>query len=101
MFKNTYTLVMALFLTSNMMFADFTVNSYSGNEQVEMNNLENGKAEFESIDHLASESVVVIAQSCFSFYHELFHTYYGGITLDNVADFNFLVAQCQATFENQ
>lgn len=39
------------------------------------------------------------AQSCFSFYHGLFHEYYGGINLDNVADFNYLVAQCQAMFE--
>ncbi|MBQ0786332.1 MAG: hypothetical protein KBT69_02460 [Oceanihabitans sp.] len=38
-------------------------------------------------------------QSCFSFYHGLFHEYYGGINIGNVGDFNNLVSQCQALFE--
>lgn len=41
-----------------------------------------------------------LAQSCFSLYHDIFYEYYGGINIDNVADFNYLVAQCQATFEH-
>jgi len=35
-------------------------------------------------------------KSCFSFYHDLFEEYYGGITLENVGDFNELVAQCES-----
>ena len=42
---------------------------------------------------------IILKKTCFAFYHEIFHQYYGGINLDNVADFNYLVAQCQATFE--
>lgn len=37
--------------------------------------------------------------SCFSFYHGLFHEYYGGINIGNVGDFNNLVSQCLALFE--
>lgn len=40
-----------------------------------------------------------LTESCFSFYHGIFDEYYGGVTIDNVADFNYLVAQCQAAFE--
>ncbi|MCX7551393.1 hypothetical protein [Xanthomarina sp. F2636L] len=38
-------------------------------------------------------------QSCFSFYHDLFNEYYGGVNIGNVGDFNGLVANCQALFE--
>lgn len=34
-------------------------------------------------------------QSCFSFYYDFFNEHYGGINLDNVGDFNHLVAQCE------
>ncbi|QRM88781.1 hypothetical protein FG167_05875 [Lacinutrix sp. WUR7] len=46
-----------------------------------------------------NEYILLKGQSCFSFYHGLFHEYYGGINLDNVGDFNNLVSQCQALFE--
>jgi hypothetical protein len=46
-----------------------------------------------------NEHNLLKVQSCFSFYHGLFHEYYGGINLDNVGDFNYLVAQCQDAFE--
>lgn len=42
---------------------------------------------------------LMIKKTCFSFYHEIFNEYYGGINIDNVAEFNHLVAQCQAIFE--
>ncbi len=38
-------------------------------------------------------------ESCFSFYHNLYTEYFGGINLDNVGDFLDAVANCQATFE--
>lgn len=47
----------------------------------------------------AKNSQPLVKQSCFSFYHGIFHEYYGGINIDNVGDFNYLVAQCQALFE--
>lgn len=48
-----------------------------------------------------SESQVFIKKTCFAFYHEIFYEYYGGINIDNVGDFNYLVAQCQAAFESK
>jgi len=42
---------------------------------------------------------LLVKQSCFSFYHDLFHEFYGGVNIDNVGDFNYLVAQCQVMFE--
>lgn len=36
--------------------------------------------------------------SCFSFYHELFHSEHDGITLDNLGEFNDLVRECESAF---
>jgi len=37
--------------------------------------------------------------SCFSFLHQLWTELYGGITLENVGEFNAAVAYCQAALE--
>lgn len=41
----------------------------------------------------------LLAQSCFSFIHDIYVEYFGGINIDNVADFNAAVAYCQANLE--
>lgn len=52
-----------------------------------------------NMDAMNNIKAIAESQSCFSFYHDLYNEYYGGITLETVGDFNENVANCQRYLE--
>lgn len=69
------------FITVFMLFTSININAINAEKTSE------------------SELLADQTQTCFSFYHGIFHEYYGGINLDNLGDFNDIVHQCQIMFE--